>query len=264
MKVPTQKKAKKKLLIRRFTDDLYIRIYKLAKTGMKKDEMADSLGVARTLFSKWVRNNLEVKRAIEQGRAETKEKDQVAKSYKKYIYDSLPKNLRKTWDKVIGFYHENATSRIERMLADKGDKERQSLFLHALVHFSYNPSKAMKAVQISRKELDRWKTDTEFAELLNEIDEHKIGFLEGALFEQVEEGSLPAVIFGLKHLAPKFANKPKVSVVQGKVEHDHQHKHTVHDAIAALPKEQQILLLEGLQAAERKQLPARREPLEVK
>jgi hypothetical protein len=137
------------------------------------------------------------------------------------------------------------------------------LFIHALVSYNFDPSRALKAVCCSVKQLNRWKEDPDFAELLQEMDYHKTNFIEGALMDAVERGEGWAITLAAKnYIRSKFGDKSEVHHT-GTVEH----KRTYSIAeLEAIPLEDRKRLLDSIRETRQAQLQAPRtaEVVEVK
>ncbi len=246
----------RKKLVGIWNDAFYVQSYKLAKSGLKNEGIAKALGVPHHQFKTWLRRNLVLYKSVEDGRAQSK-KPMIA-TYESFVYNTLSPKLKRVWDELAIYMEENATERIERMIRDKGDRERQSLFVHALVCYNFNPSKAMKATATPLRKLREWKSDPDFAELLQEIDYHKNNFLEGALMDAVERGETGAIMFAIKNnMRDKYGDKSEVHHT-GTVEQ----KRTISLAeLESLPLEDRIRMLETIKAhKDQKALPAVREP----
>jgi len=132
----------------------------------------------------------EAKDLAEQRRKETA-------SLSGYVFKHLSPEVKKIWDD-IQFWEssDSVNSKIDKILNGHSSKIRQEIFIHALIHYSYNISEACRVASINRGTLDKWKKeDLHFSQLIEEMDWHKKNFFEHALVDLVQTGNPGAVIF---------------------------------------------------------------------
>jgi hypothetical protein len=174
-------------------DEFYVQAFQFARLGMSEEGIASALGVQHQTFRKWKKKRPALQFALTEGR---KKDTKGSETFADYVYERLPDNLKKVWDELqeCGAQEENAIARLENMLSECGKRGRQQLFVHSLIHNNFNLSKALKAVNLSRKQFDYWLiNDPGFAELIDEMEWHKKNFLEGALLDLVRQGD-PGVV----------------------------------------------------------------------
>jgi hypothetical protein len=76
---------------------------------------------------------------------------------------------------------------------------KKKLMIEALKRQLGIVSLACKEVKIARKTHYQWlKTDENYKQAVNEIDDYAIDFVENALFKQISEGNTAAIIFYMK------------------------------------------------------------------
>lgn len=177
---------------------MLVKIYRMARLGMTDGEITNTLEVDRKSLWNWLNGSTakpELVEALAMARQERKERD----SLPEWIYSHMTPELRALWDK-IGKLEEgkNPAAAIEEILEDAGLRVRQELFLHALCMLQFSPSRALAKVNVTKKELDRWLMDGEFARLMEEILWHKGNFFEEHLVNLVQMNVPAAVIFANK------------------------------------------------------------------
>jgi hypothetical protein len=167
-------------------------VYELARAGLGDVQIAAALPVSYPTFKRWKDRYPEFTEALERARASP----EVSGTVQDYVYEHLPKRLRKVWREIIRCEKgASVIERVEAMLKECGRKGRQHLFLFALLKSNYNMSKACKRVNIRKKEFTKWLLeDPEFAELVEEVEWHKGNFFENAYIKLVKSGHPAAVI----------------------------------------------------------------------
>jgi hypothetical protein len=200
--------------------EYYVRIYELAKTGLSDAEVAAALGVDRKTFWSWKTGDAAVADALLKGRSGTS----GVQKFLDYVYQRLPDELQACWDEIQEVEDGSSTvSRLEAMLQSKGEYARKLLFVHALVHYNFNPSDACRAVNITKGTLEYWVgTDHRFGKLLDQIVWHKKNLFEGKLVELVMSGDTAATIFVNKTLnKDRGYGKEVKHIHSGAIEHNH-------------------------------------------
>lgn len=208
--------------IDKWDDSYFVTVYELAKQGFKDTQIADALGVQYRTFMRWRKKRVAVKEALERGRVPHKQKG--VQTFKDYCYQRLPPELQTVWKQIVELDRTSGIASIERLLADAGEPARKHLLVHALIERNFNMSQALRMVNVSKKEFDRWAmTDTDFRDLLDEIHWHKGNFFEGALCALVEAGEVAAVLHANKTFNASRGYGNKLAVEHGgTVSHDHK------------------------------------------
>lgn len=120
-----------------------------------------------------------------------------SETFSGYILNRLSPDAQEVW-KRMQFWEssESAYEKIDAILSGQPKKLRQELFIHALISTNFDLSSALRMVGVSRTQLLDWQhTDTEFQQLIEEIQWHKKNFFEKALVELVEQRHPSATIF---------------------------------------------------------------------
>lgn len=245
-------KAEKKIRHQRnkWDDRFFVTVYQLAKDGRSHSEIAKALGVDDHTLKTWRAKKPALQEAYKKGT------DVAGERFEDYVYDRLPKKLQETWKQLKEFDdHPNALRKITSLMLDHGKRERQHLFIQALISRNFNPSIACSSIGISYQQLMTWcRTDAEFSEILKEIEWHRKNFYEDSLFRLVKDGNPSATIFVNKTKNQDRGYGAKLQVEHsGSVNHNHQ---TIDLETINLPLEIRKVLLEYIEEAKMKALPA--------
>jgi hypothetical protein len=108
-----------------------------------------------------------------------------------YVLTNLTKASKEIWDRLTKV---NTHEAIESIFKGKPIKLRQELFCHAILHTGYDISKACNIVGVDRYQMESWKQDLGFLQMLEEVQFHKKNFFEKALIGLVAEGYPGAII----------------------------------------------------------------------
>lgn len=221
-----------------------VTVYRLAKQGLGNRDISRALGVSEKTFYHWVTHRHEVAYAIEEGRTDNSRKGE---SYMEYVHNHLPEELQETFAAITAPDRKRSPiAKLEAMIEDAGKRGRQNLLLHALLHYNWNLSKALEAVNVSHRKFRRWlEEDPEFSELIEEMDWHKKNFFEEKLVELVKAGEPSAVLFVNKtynadrgYGAKKTVTKDVNVNVRGQV----NHVPVSIDEIGLSPEEKRLIL----------------------
>jgi hypothetical protein len=246
----TKKSSKKKKLknnvnAEKWDNRLYIQIFQLARSGLSDEKIAEAIGYSLIQFRRRKRKDPALKDAIQQGRnADVPASDQ----FKDYVYSKLPEELRWVWDEIMSFQEtDNAIAKMEELMRDKGKRVKQRLFLYALYHFHFNYEKAMRMLDVSKKELERWTLEPEFSELLQEIEWHTSQYFGNKAMAMARKGHPAMVKFCAQSLDPRFRKRPSEKNVNVSVSGQIGHAHVqVNKIMEHLPLEQRKLLLDRI------------------
>ena len=167
-----------------------ITAYELAKNGLSEAKIAKALGISFPTFLSWEKKKPAFKMAVESGRRIYKGRGKHTISFRDYVFQRLPKNLRILWRKINKLDDSpSGYEKIQALLADRGVSIRQHLFVYAWTDCNFSISNALRKVCISRATFDKWRNeDPEFAMLIKEIDECKKDFFEDHLCKLIAGG----------------------------------------------------------------------------
>lgn len=176
-----------------------IQVYNLARMGLREKDIARKFGVTLATFRLWRKKKTIFRKYYRKGRNEYKGRGVEPFSFRDYIYDKLPLDLRYVWNKINRIEKlKGGRDKIEALLEEGGKRVRQHLFIFAWTQSNFSVSRAMSKVNLSRSTFNAWKIDPEFAKLVEEIDTIKGDFLEEHLYKLVGAGDTSATIHANK------------------------------------------------------------------
>jgi transcriptional regulator with XRE-family HTH domain len=213
----------------KWDETYYVTSYEFARDGLTDTEIAEAIGVDKSTFSRWQLKHPALVDALSRARKIRQKVEAEGTSLSRYIYQRLPVELRELWDKVMLMERSpDGAERIEAFLADKGDRVRQNLWVHAMIVTDFDSNRACKMVNIPSREVKRWvQTDPEFVDLIDELQSYKKQFYESALIDQVAQGNVPSIIFANRTFNRDLGyGEVKGVEHSGSVTHNHLHAHT--------------------------------------
>ena len=222
-------------------DEYYVQIYDLIRAGSSIPVIAEIIGVNALTIRAWIKGKPALAAAVKEAK-EAKEGKTTA-TFSNYIYGRLSSKLQRLWDELEAYEHEdNPQKKIELLLQNYGKRIRQKLFLHALFASNFAISEASRRVNVSRKTFDYWiNEDSEFRDLVAEINVIKGDFFESALMGLVRRGNPQAIVY-----ANKTFNRQRG--YGEKIEHEHtgtvsqQHIVQVEDLNMTLEQKKELLI----------------------
>ena len=223
----------------------YVRIYRLSSQGLKDAQIAENLGVKKSTFRSWRKNDPAVRDALTQGRTIP---SGVASTLNDFVYQRLPNDLKPLWDSICEADDEpNGEKRLELLTRNCGRRQKQHLWLHALVTKHFNKNEACRVTGISKSTVEQWvQADPDFSKLIHEVVDMKKDFVEGALMGLIAQGDTAATIFAAKTLLRKQGYDPKVTVeVTGNVNHSHLNLDKLLDSLSLASREEMLSKLRG-------------------
>ena len=249
--------TQEKQFTKKWEESLVFRIYDLVKQGNSELKISKILGVDISTLRVWKEKKTYVRLAFEEGKAVRTcgEGKTAVETFQEYVFNNLSPDMQRTWSKITAYKdEENAVSRVEALLADKGENVRKHLFIHALVCNEFNISKACSLTNTSLSTVNnRWKKDIKFVQLLEEIEEHKKNFFESALLGLIRRGDSSAVIFAnrTKNRDRGYSEKTTIEVT-GSISHFHN---IVSIEKLNLPVDIRREILEAMRAAKQLEAP---------
>lgn len=208
----------------KFSNSYYIKAYELAKSALSNTEIANALGINKGTLKLWLKTDEAFRDAIRKGRQSVRGTEDTGVGFLDYVYGRLPKKIRRLWDRLqLAEKSKNPEKKIEALLAEKGKRTRQWLFVHALVVSNFSLPNALKMSYVSQGTWEGWrKSDPDFVEMVNFLHTMKKEWAEGCLLNLVAGGDTTATIFLNRALNPEKGYNPKVQVhTTGKILHGH-------------------------------------------
>lgn len=258
-----KKKSKKRHTV--WKDEFYVLAHRYALDGYSNEEIIRALGISRTIFFEWLKKKPALVEALESARR-TKDGRSIT-SFREYVYERLPDELKELWDKINACDEETgskkkhlSTRAIESLFASCGKMARMHLFLYAYVHHNFNASEACRCVNITWLTYKKWIEEEEgFAELVEEIHIHKKNMFESALIDLVRNGDPAATIFANRAINRDrgYNDKQEISI-SGTIEHNVRQVDDLD-----LPLEVRKALLDAMRAKEPAKLGMRKELEEI-
>jgi hypothetical protein len=200
-----------------FKPEYYLRVYRLARAGVKKRTIVRDIGVPRWLFDRWLRKYPALQQALDEARKDLAGRDE--RTFERYVYNRLPEDLKDLWKRLVlddGAINADLTvESLDRIFRGKPLLWRKRLFLHALIHFNFCASEACRCVGLNRATVEGWcRDDRDFARLYKEMHWHKKNFFESALVDLVARGDPGAIVFANRTLNKDrgYADRQEVRV----------------------------------------------------
>lgn len=242
----TKKRRKKNKGTLKWDNSMYIQVFQLAQSGLSHEKIAESIGYSLMQFRRRKKKDPALQDALKKGQSAEKP---TLQKFENYVYSRLTPELKWLWDEIASYQKEtNAIAKIEKLLKDKGIRAKQHLFLHALYKFHFKYEKACKFLDVSKRELERWMNDSDFAELLSEIEWHTSQYFGNLAMDMAREGHPAMVKFCAQTLDPRFKRRPSeknINVnVRGRI--GHAHVGLGNEFVSKLDKDQKRLLLETI------------------
>lgn len=194
---------------RKWKDELYVEVHKLARSGKSDQEICQIIGVGRGVYDRWRKERPAFQKALDDGRNLEEKKQEMVER----LYNRMPHDLQDVWDRVMACEPEEKDSdkeviRDKRRLRIKIDEEisrlqtrsKQRLFLFAFHATDYSRSEACRLIGVDPSVVKGWLADKSFAELMAQMEEGKKDLYESALVSLVKQGEPSAVVFANKTL----------------------------------------------------------------
>ena len=235
----------------KWADENYVKAYELARSGASDTGIALALGVKQhTTWLRWLKERPALRNAVDTGRGMKEEKGSIEDE----LLDKLPEGTRVLWERMLkteGLSEATAKARarkrkyqdeIEDEVEELPEKERQRLYLYALLHSNFIRSDACKKARVSAQLVRKWEENSPtFAKMALEMEQAKKDFFESALVSLVRQGDTHAIIFANRTVNRDRGYNDRVEVkVTGRVSHA--------VTLAALPVETRRQLLDALRS----------------
>jgi hypothetical protein len=207
----------------KWNEQFIVDAYRLAKSGMTESKMAKIFGCSDVSFAKWKQEHPGFAYALQQARSELSARD--GRTFADYVLGTLPEELQDAWKEIMKLDDaKSGPQRVSALIDGFGKEARQQLWLYAMVHTNFSVSQSCRMLGIPRHLVELWKTDPEFALMVDHLVQYKKDFFEQALADLVASGNTLATIFANKTLNKDRGYGSSVDVnVNGKVQHNHAH-----------------------------------------
>jgi hypothetical protein len=186
---------------KRHYDPLWlIKVYQYTRDGItSKSEMARLLGITYGRFRKLLACKQVLRDAIQLG-VDDRNSDKPGDGLKKYVYNCLTPQAREVWNNLMELRKQckgrkGWDNRAEFDWRNITKAVKQQVFLHAIIYFGYNPSKACEFTGVSKFDIVNWcNRHPEFKDLYDQIKWHLGNFYESALVKAVRRGDTAAIL----------------------------------------------------------------------
>lgn len=229
-------------------------VYNLSRTGMKITPMAQALKIPKLTLKAWLENP-DIKAAFDQGR---KESGKGQKSFHDYVYDNLSDDLKPIWSAMQAASGGDAAAQKGLEMLKVTRRQRQYLFLHALIVNNFNVKESCRVCNIPHRMIQEWREKPEFEDMMRQIMTMRKDFVESQLMGLIAAGDPAAVIF-----ANKTLNRDRGYDTKMVVEHtgtvQHSADNSFETVLAMLPIDLKRKVLECIRKGKPAMLPAHTE-----
>ena len=198
--------------------------YELIKGGMSERKTAQVLGISFWTLKSWKKKKPYFKSIVREARRACRGNGETVMDWHDYVYHQLSDEMKEVWRRINHWDSiKNGVERIEVILADRGLRVRQSLFIHAWVVSNFSISQALRKVNVSRGTFKLWKNnDPGFAALTEDIQWYYKNWVQDQLTRLICMGDTTATVFANRTLnADRFPDKRAVDMnVQGSIQHN--------------------------------------------
>jgi hypothetical protein len=186
-------KGPRKLPKKEVTTEFLLQFYEAFLREYEITKVAGALETTAATLLQWIEKFPELKEARNLAIQRRKE----INTFNGYVFKHLSPEAKRIWERIQFWESNDSTQeRIDAILSGRPTKLRQEIFVHALIHYSFNISEACRIACVSRATMERWrKDDYGFLQLLEEIEWHKCNFFEQSLIDLVAIGNPGAVMF---------------------------------------------------------------------
>lgn len=201
----------------KWRDEWIVMAYELAREGATDNKIRNVLGIKQGSWERYLQRQPALVAALDRAR-EQYIAGTRREAFAEYVYRRLDPRLQSLWDDIESIQDDkNAGELVDAMLEGEGTPVRQHLFLHAFAIHNFNASRACTALGLAYSTFKRWaKTDPDFNTLLQEMADHRDNFIEGKLFDLIDDGEVAAVLFAAKTQLGHRGYNPGKSVTVNK------------------------------------------------
>jgi hypothetical protein len=195
------------------TDDRNPESWKLYRASLKHGDeakVAEELGLSLFVLKQLLADDPVLRSAMDAALA-----DRLPAAF-----NDLSDESKAIWETLWNSPSTDAKQAALIALANNGERERKKLLAWALLQNYFDVTGACRALKITVRQYETWlKTDSEFADLIADVQSAKKHFVEGRLMSMVALGSEKATLFAAERLMKDVYGK--VLTVEGNVNMHH-------------------------------------------
>jgi hypothetical protein len=190
--------------------DLAWKLYRASLKHGDETKVAESLGLSPFLLKQLSADDPVLRNAMDAALA-----DRLPA-----CFHDLSDESKAIWDTLHNPPSADAKQAALIALANNGERERKKLLAWGLLNNYFDVTGACRALKIGIRQYESWlKTDSEFAELIADVQSAKKHFVEGRLMSMIALGSEKATLFAAERLMKDTYGK--TVTVEGNITHTH-------------------------------------------
>lgn len=175
-------------------DRYYVLCHRLARDGYDDTKIADACGAPHRTFVRWKSQDPALREALESGRLHA-----GVRQFEDYAYGRLPARLKAVWDRLEAAEDTTSEEFLDRCMAGCTLRDRQRVWLHALISSNFNYNRACLKTGINPSMPYEWgASDPDFLSMVDEVRLARKDWIEGGLMDLVARRDVSAVIFANK------------------------------------------------------------------
>lgn len=210
----------------KWNDEILIKVTHMARDGLTESQMARMLGISKITFTIWEKDNRLFRKAVQEGRAYTKRGQRGVFDMSDYIYRRLSSESQTLWRQIHAFDNANkGLAKVNALLAGRGKRIRQDMFLCAWVNGLFSVSAACRKIGVNRNTFERWKREPYFQRMVWEVEQIRNDLYENCVSRGALAGD-PTILTQIMNSKLKDRGYGKPTAidinVQGQIEHSHR------------------------------------------
>ena len=174
-----------------FDADLSWKLYRASLKHGDPTKVAEELGLPQAVLKQLMAEEPVLQRAADAAQA-----DRLPAAF-----HDLSDESKGIWEALNNPASTDAKQAALIAMADKGERERKKLLAWGLLNNYFDVTGACRALKIGVRQYEIWlKTDSEFSELIADVQAAKKHFVEGRLMAMIALGSEKATLFAAERL----------------------------------------------------------------